>query len=92
MSLQSLQFFTFLALVSLVTQSLRSRPQSRKHFLLAASYVFYALWDWRVVCVLLLMTAVNFVAARGIAASESPRMRQAWLAVDRDASLLARAP
>lgn len=81
MSLQSLQFFTFLALVFLVTQSLRSRPQSRKHFLLAASYVFYALWDWRVVGVLLLLTAVNFVAARGIAASESPRMRQAWLAV-----------
>ena len=81
MSLQSLQFFVFMALVFGVTQALRSRPVSRKRFLLVASYAFYSLWDWRVVGVLLLMTAVNFVAAKRIEASTSPRERRAWLAV-----------
>jgi D-alanyl-lipoteichoic acid acyltransferase DltB (MBOAT superfamily) len=80
-SLQSLQFFAFLLTVVLVNQALVPRPVWRKGFLLAASYYFYALWDWRVLGVLLGITAINFVAGRCIAESEHVRVRRAWLVV-----------
>ena len=69
MSLQSLQFFAFMALVLAVNHALRHRADLRKPFLLVASYAFYALWDWRFVGALALLTAMNHVAARRIAAS-----------------------
>jgi alginate O-acetyltransferase complex protein AlgI len=78
-SLQSLQFFVFLLTVVLVNQALLPHPVWRKGFLLAASYYFYALWDWRVLGVLLGITAINFVAGRCIARSEHAAGRRAWL-------------
>jgi D-alanyl-lipoteichoic acid acyltransferase DltB (MBOAT superfamily) len=78
-SLQSLQFFAFLLTVVLVNQALLPRPLWRKGFLLAASYYFYALWDWRVVGVLAGITAINFVAGRRVARSQHAAARRAWL-------------
>ena len=52
-----------------------------------ASYYFYALWDWRLVGVLLAMTAINFVAGRCIAHSEHRRARHGWLIVASTLSL-----
>jgi alginate O-acetyltransferase complex protein AlgI len=80
-SLQSLQFFAFLLAVVLVNQVLGAHPIWRKRFLLAASYYFYALWDWRVLGVLLGITAINFVAGRCIARTEHAGARRAWLIV-----------
>jgi D-alanyl-lipoteichoic acid acyltransferase DltB (MBOAT superfamily) len=86
-SLQSLQFFAFLLAVVLVNQALLAHPFWRKRFLLAASYYFYALWDWRVVAVLLAITAINFVAGRCIARSEQAAARRAWLIAASTSSL-----
>jgi len=56
--------------------------------LLAASYVFYAAWDWRFLSLILLNTAVHFLAARRIAASGRPRSRRILLAAAVAASLV----
>lgn len=47
--------------------------------LLAASYYFYAFWDWRYLSLLLLSTVVDFVAAWRIDHSESERTRRVAL-------------
>lgn len=53
----------------------------RKLFLLAASYAFYAAWDWRFLSLILVSTAVDFAAGLGIARTEVPNVRRRWLAL-----------
>ncbi len=51
--------------------------------LLAASYVFYASWDWRFLALLLLTTGVNYLLAgalHGTDSAKAPRRRR-WLLV-----------
>lgn len=80
MSFQSLHFLLFVGLVFGLNRLLLGRPEARKNVLLAASYYFYMCWDWRYAALLLLMSAVNFAAGRGIAAACSARARRLWLA------------
>ncbi|HED66061.1 MAG TPA: MBOAT family protein [Planctomycetes bacterium] len=54
------------------------RNGPRKVWLLAASYAFYAAWDPRFLGLILLSTAVDYIAARRIVRSPRPR---AWLLV-----------
>ena len=79
MSFQSLHFVLFLGAVVALNRLLLFRTEARKNMLLAASYYFYMCWDWRFAGLVLLMTAVNFAAGRGIAASSSPSVRRNWL-------------
>lgn len=51
----------------------------QKWLLLAGSYGFYSLWDWRITSLLCVVTAVVYVAGRKIASSEDPFVRRAWL-------------
>jgi alginate O-acetyltransferase complex protein AlgI len=50
----------------------------RKVFLLAASYYFYAYWDWRFCGLLLISTAVDFSVGQGLKRSDDPKRRR-WL-------------
>ena len=76
-------FFLFFAVVFSLSWSLPgNRP--RKVVLLAASYLFYAGWDWRFLGLIVLSTGVDFVVARVLAAArddtlEGARSRRAWL-------------
>ena len=79
MSFQSLHFVLFLILVFALNRLLLARAEARKNVLLAASYYFYMCWDWRFLGLVLLMTVVNFVAGRGIAASASGIGKRIWL-------------
>lgn len=56
-------------------------PQNRyrKLLLLAASYYFYACWDWRFLGLILLSTATDYYAGLAIASSTEPRSRKGWL-------------
>jgi alginate O-acetyltransferase complex protein AlgI len=54
---------------------------ARKWLLLAASYLFYAHWDWRYVSLLALSTGVDFVAGHRIHAAAGLRGRRGWLLV-----------
>jgi D-alanyl-lipoteichoic acid acyltransferase DltB (MBOAT superfamily) len=53
----------------------------RKGILLVASYVFYAAWNPPFVVLLWLSTVVDWLAAKGIHASVSPRRRRLLMAV-----------
>jgi len=53
---------------------------AQKWGLLVASYYFYGYWDWRFLGLMLLCTAVNYVAALAVAAETRPGRRKAWLA------------
>jgi len=73
------RFLAFFALVLTVAWTLRSNG-ARKLWLLAASYAFYAAWDWRFLGLILLSTVVDGIAgARIHAAGDRLRARRAWL-------------
>jgi alginate O-acetyltransferase complex protein AlgI len=72
------RFFLFFAVVFAVTWSLRGNRE-RKIFLLAASYFFYAAWDWRFLSLIFISTAIDYIAGLMIA-REAPRLgRRTWL-------------
>ena len=49
--------------------------------LLAASYFFYACWDWRYLGLIWAATAVDYVAGLRIAEARSSHTRRIWLAI-----------
>ncbi len=73
------RFLAFFLVVFLVHWSL-SGARARKLWLLAASYVFYAAWDWRFLALLWFSTAVDFFCALAMDGRERPR-RRPWLAL-----------
>lgn len=70
-------YFLFLPLTVGLFWLLRGR--ARVVWLLLASYVFYAWWDYRFLSLIVASTAVDFVAAGQIARSTSPAVRRRWL-------------
>jgi D-alanyl-lipoteichoic acid acyltransferase DltB (MBOAT superfamily) len=72
-----LDFLLFFVAVLLVYPLLRRRAQNV--WLLAASYFFYAMWDWRFLGLLLLSTLVDFLVGGTIEARRGPA--KVWLAV-----------
>jgi len=70
-------FLSFMAVVYALYLVLRPRQQNA--MLLVASYIFYGAWDWRFCSLLLLSTAVDYVVANRIAATEQEGRRKAWL-------------
>lgn len=76
--------FTFLACFALFyTVYVRLDFRRQNGLLLVASYLFYAVWDWRFLGLILLSTAVDYTMARTIAASqdEKKRLRCLWVSV-----------
>ncbi len=57
------------------------RRRLRNGCLLAASYYFYAYWDYRFCVLLLTSTMVDFFVANRISTSDSQGRRRAWLIV-----------
>ena len=72
------KFFVFFAGVFLVYWALRSNSAS-KRWLLLASYVFYAAWDWRFLALIAASTALDFYAGRMMAAEDIRERRRRWL-------------
>ena len=72
-------FAIFLTLVLGAHTVLLGRPRAWKATMLAASYIFYAWWDWRFLTLIWLSTAVDFVAGRALRASTSPTRRRMLL-------------
>ena len=62
MVFNSLEFVAFFGVVYVLYRVLPHRPQNL--LLLAASYVFYAAWDWRFLGLLIASTVVDFSVAR----------------------------
>jgi alginate O-acetyltransferase complex protein AlgI len=80
------RFFAFFLIVLGVHWALRSH-RLRKLWLLGASYVFYAGWDWRFLSLILVSTCVDFLVGRRLAVTDGKRARKAWLCVSLLANL-----
>lgn len=76
MIFSSIEYFIFLPVVIIVIALLKSN-QIKKAFLLVASYIFYAWWDWRFLFLMFTMSVVNYVIGRRIEHSDSSKKR--WL-------------
>jgi D-alanyl-lipoteichoic acid acyltransferase DltB (MBOAT superfamily) len=74
----SATFIVFLALVFALYWSLPSR-RLQNGLLAAASYVFYAWWDYRFCGLMFLHCLVDFTLARALGRFERPRVRRALL-------------
>jgi D-alanyl-lipoteichoic acid acyltransferase DltB (MBOAT superfamily) len=80
MTLASVQFLAFLAVVWLLWRHAVPGPERRKDLLLAASYAFYASWDLRFLPLLVAMTLAQWWLGARIASAASPAARRGWLA------------
>ena len=79
------QFFVFLAVVLILFYA---SPRSwRKFILLGASYFFYMSWIPKFILLLLTLTAIDYTAARWIAATSAERWRRIALIVSLSANL-----
>ncbi|HEX8708117.1 MAG TPA: hypothetical protein VF723_07750, partial [Pyrinomonadaceae bacterium] len=73
------KYMVFLAVVFFAYWLLASRRRVPVLFILAASYYFYALWNPKFLALIFLISTVDFLTARGIAASEQPGRRKLLL-------------
>src|SRR5262245_7662028 len=74
MVFNSLQFVGFFLVVYGLYRLLPHRPQN--WMLVAASYYFYAAWDWRFLFLLVGTTAFDYAVARYVGRTESPGRRR----------------
>jgi alginate O-acetyltransferase complex protein AlgI len=76
----TLTYARFFALVFAVAWLLAERRRARLWFLLGASYVFYAYWDYRFLPLLFASSSVDFWLGAAIARTDDPRRRKRLLA------------
>ena len=81
-----IEFFVLLAVVLGFCAAVRSHSV-RKWLLLAASYYFYAYWDWRFCGLILGSTLIDYIAGRMMGRSVRPLRRRAWLLLSLCANL-----
>ena len=74
----TLDFGVFFLVVFVVGWAVRHYPESRKLFLVAASYFFYGYWDWRFCFLLAGNSAVNYATGLLIEATDDRRRRR-WI-------------
>ncbi len=63
----------------------RNRP--RKMWLLAASYLFYAAWDWRFLALIWVSTLIDYLVGLQLEAHRDPLTRRRWVTVSIVANL-----
>ena len=80
------RFLVFFLIVFAAHWWLRA-TRLRKLWLLAASYFFYAAWDWRFLSLIGVATAVGYVTARMMARERPPGGRKPWLVLGLAANL-----
>jgi alginate O-acetyltransferase complex protein AlgI len=80
MLFNSISFFVFLPIVfALYWFGAKVHVKRQNLLLLLASYVFYAWWDWRFLCLLMFSTALDYFTGIRIHESASDRNRRVWL-------------
>ena len=63
MQFDTYTYAMFLPLVFLVYWGLKGRLRLQNLFLLAASYLFYGWWDWRMLCLIVLTSLTTYGSA-----------------------------
>jgi alginate O-acetyltransferase complex protein AlgI len=77
MNFTSVQYLVFIFIVFFLYWHTRRKYQNL--FLLIASYIFYACWDWRFLGLLFLVTFVDYVCGARIHHATSPTRKKHWL-------------
>jgi alginate O-acetyltransferase complex protein AlgI len=73
----SAKFFVFFVVVFFIYWQLSRRNQNI--FILLASCLFYAAWDWRFLSLIGVSIVSNFYCGNRIAVTEDPKQRKFWL-------------
>ncbi len=73
------EFLLFLTAFLLLYSLVRAHLHLRNVLIVAASYVFYAAWDWRFLGLLILSSVVDFFVGLRLAGAPSNPRRRAWL-------------
>ena len=81
MQFDSYTYALFLPLVFLVYWGLKGRLRLQNLFLLAASYVFYGWWDWRMLCLIVLTSLTTYGSALLMRGDRS-RHDRCWVAAN----------
>src|SRR4051812_24339650 len=79
MLFNTFHFAYFFALLLPLYWALPHRPQN--YLLLAASYYFYACWDWRFLSLLILSTAMDYACGLAVDRIEEQRKRKLFVAL-----------
>ncbi len=79
MLFQTMDFAVFLPVVFAIYWALAERLRWQNAWVVLASQVFFGWWDWRFLGLLWFSAGLDFLCARRIDASESPRRRRLWL-------------
>ena len=77
MNFASVEFFIFLAVIYALYRLLNQNNQN--WLLLAASYYFYAAWDWRFLSLIGLSTLIDFSIGKALHTSQNPKTRKLLL-------------
>jgi len=77
----TLTFGIFFLIVFSVSWSMRWIPETRKWFLVGASYFFYGWWDWRFMFLLFGTTLFNYLGGLALGRTESSATRKVIVAV-----------
>jgi alginate O-acetyltransferase complex protein AlgI len=75
----TVEYGLFFLAVLVIAWSLYRLPRAHKTFLLLASYLFYAFWNWAYLPLLIGISLFAALAAQRIQRSASLRVRKAWL-------------
>ncbi len=84
----TVEFAVFFVVVLTGSWLLMRRRTAWKLFMIAASYLFYAAWDWRYTALLAGSTVVNQVVAQGLQRATDDTKRRQILAVGVAANLI----
>src|SRR5680860_100474 len=77
----TLAFGIFFLVVFAAAWELRGLPETRKAFLVAVCYFFYACWDWRFTALLAASSLLNYAAGRLLAVTVSDTGRRQLVGV-----------
>lgn len=75
----TIDFAIFFGIVFVLNWLLAPFPRLWKWFIIVASYVFYAWWDWRFIFLLAFSTVATVAGGRLIHRSRTDRERKLWL-------------
>ena len=87
MIFSSLEFLLFFAVVLVGLGLLHGKNSLRKSLLLAASYYFYAFWDWRFLSLIWISTIVDYLVGLGLSRAISAGQRKLLLSISLSVNL-----